>query len=188
MSDGESFWDKPEFQILGLCAPDIPAPVYVKFHVAEARRDPWIKPTDAKWRSVYDKFVQLLKSKDKTIRDILVENFTQHEACLFIPSDRPEIKELQDRHTARYNVLRQGRFKDIVPSLSIKLTMLYFGVPVEPMQSPLDELAMAIDKREPDGPQIAVAPPLHFLTAHKHRNWGDDARRSKSINVPPHHE
>lgn len=164
------------------------ARAYVQFHVAEARRDPWIKPTDAKWKSVHDRFVRLLNSKKKTIREILMKNFTYHEAALFLPSDRPEIKELQDRHTARYNELRQGRFKDIVPSVSTKLTMLYFGVSVEPMQSPLDELAMAIDEREPDGPQIAVAPPLHFLTAHKHRNWGDDAKRSKSINVPPHRE
>ncbi|KAH8655965.1 hypothetical protein BGZ61DRAFT_541145 [Ilyonectria robusta] len=164
---------------------DTSARAYVQFHVAEARRDPWIKPTDAKWRSVHDKFVRLLNSKNKTIRDILMKNFTYHEAALFMPSDRPEIKELQDRHTARYNLLRQGRFKDIVPSLSVKLTMLYFGVSVEPMQSPLDEAAMAIDEREPDGPQIAVAPPLHFLTAHKHRNWGDDAKRMREDPIQP---
>ncbi|KAH7166332.1 hypothetical protein EDB81DRAFT_853019 [Dactylonectria macrodidyma] len=158
---------------------------YVTPEVAAERLNPAIKPTDAKWREVHEKFTLLLNDKDKTIQQILKENFTRHEARLFVPSDRPEVKELQDSHAERYKVVREGRFKNVEPTLSVKMTMLYFGVPVEPMDSPLDEIAAFLDPREPEGPMFEIAPPLHFLTAHKHRNWGDDALRAREDRIQP---
>ncbi|KAH7140125.1 hypothetical protein B0J13DRAFT_637460 [Dactylonectria estremocensis] len=158
---------------------------YVMPEIAAKRMNPAIKPTDPRWREVHDKFALLLEDKNKTIQQILAENFTRHETRLFVPSDRPEIKELHNWHAARYKVLREGRFKAVEPTLSVKLTMLYFGVPVEPMDSPLDEMAAFLDSREPVGPVFEVAPPLHFLTAHKHRNWGDDALRAREDRIMP---
>ncbi|KAF7556480.1 hypothetical protein G7046_g6299 [Stylonectria norvegica] len=151
---------------------------YVSNETAASRINPTITPRDESWRQTYQEFAKLLRSP-KTIEQILFENFTRHEARLFIPEDREDIKRLQDENTDQYYALLEDRFKDVKPSLALKLTMMYFGLPVEPMICPLDDLAMELESREPEGELYDVQPPLHFLTAHDRRNWGKDCLRGR---------
>ncbi|KAF4983523.1 hypothetical protein FZEAL_1058 [Fusarium zealandicum] len=145
---------------------------------AAARFNPAIAPKDSEWKSVYGEFTELLDSS-KTINQIMSEYFTHHEARLFFPSDRADLKKLQDDNTERYNALLAGRLKGVDRSLASKLTMLYFGLPIEPMENPLDDLAMDLGLKEPDHPRYNVEPPLHFLTAHDSRNWGKESLTTK---------
>ncbi|KAF7553927.1 hypothetical protein G7Z17_g3293 [Cylindrodendrum hubeiense] len=158
---------------------------YVPKFVAEERIDYEVNPTDKKWRAAHDMFVQLLNSKEKTIQQILKENFTYYEAQRLFPSNLPYMKNFQEEEAKQYHKLFQGPFKDVEPNLSTKLTMLYFGLSIEAMDCPLEELAASLEKREPEGPHFEVAPPLHFLTAHKHRNWGDDSLRVREDPIQP---
>lgn len=148
---------------------------YVSQQVASMRFNPAIGPNDTAWKKQYQRFRGLLALPKKTIQQILMENFTQHEARMFVQADRDDLKAIERRNTDRYYRLLEGRFSTVKKNLATKMTMMYFGLPVEPMISPLDALHMEIEPREPEGQLYDVVPPLHFLTAHEHRNWGKDA-------------
>lgn len=150
---------------------------YVSEEQAEARVNLAIQPHDTEWKERIKHFEDLLASSHMTIQDIISATFTYYESQLLIPGDRPSIKEVHTSNSARYHTLLQGRFSDIQPSLALKMTMLYFGLPIEPMTMPLDNLLKGFDRREPEGPRYDVDPPLHFLTAHNGRNWGKDYLR-----------
>jgi hypothetical protein len=160
--------------------PSDPSPdAYVSPDEAAKRINPSIDPKSPAWKTQHRRFNKLLHSLDHTLQQILLKNFTWHEARMFVPADRHDLNALQQRNTQRYNALLAGRFKDVGKSLATKMTMLYFGLPVEPMVMPLDELVREIETREPEGQRWTVDPPLHFLTAHSHRNWGKDALMGK---------
>ncbi|KAK7424012.1 hypothetical protein QQZ08_008836 [Neonectria magnoliae] len=153
---------------------------------AAARRNLLIKPTDADWQLAHERFASLLgPSSEITIKQLLKLTFTRHEARMFLPSDRPDIRSIQESNTERFHKLRSGRFSTVDDSLATKLTMMYFGLPVEPMVSPLDELAKEMKQKPSEGPLYNVAPPLHFLTAHNHRNWGNDGLRGQEAPIHP---
>ncbi|KAK7417823.1 hypothetical protein QQX98_004297 [Neonectria punicea] len=153
---------------------------------AAARRNLLIKPTDADWQLAHEKFTSLLDPSSKmTINQLLKLTFTSHEARMFVPSDRPDTRSIQESNTERFHKLRSGRFSAVDDSLATKLTMMYFGLPVEPMASPLDELAKETKQKPSEGPLYNVTPPLHFLTAHNHRNWGNDGLRGQEAPIHP---
>lgn len=151
---------------------------YVSPEEAAKRVNPTVTPQDPDWTRILDAFTELRKSDDP-IQKILSEHFTYHEARMLLASDRPDIKSLQDANTERYNALLQGRFHGVERDLVSKLTMLYFGLPVEPMVSPIEELANEFGLNQPDVPMFNVQPPLHFLSAHEARNWGKDRLRGE---------
>ncbi|KAM5350626.1 hypothetical protein ACJ41O_007131 [Fusarium nematophilum] len=166
---------------------------YVNPEDAAKRLNPTISPQDQKWKSIHHKFTQLVNNSSTSIRNILSENFTRHEARMLDPSDRPDIKKLQNDNTERYNALLAGRFKGVDRGMASKLTMMYFGLPVEPIISPLDELAMMLGHDNPEPARYNVEPPLRFLSAHNARNWGKDSLRGKEapnypIPIPEEHE
>ncbi|CAM1508589.1 Fc.00g054370.m01.CDS01 [Cosmosporella sp. VM-42] len=160
------------------------APKYMSDETAAARINPAIRPDEDDWKSMNKEFRELLAT-DKTIQQILSMYFTQHEAKMFVPEDRHDIKALQQRNTDRYYALLNGRFKDVPRNLATKFTMMYFGLPVEPMISPFDELLAKIETREPEAQRYRVDPPLHYLTAHNRRNWGEDSMKGdEALNYP----
>lgn len=165
-----------EDTVMAELLPPEPSPEeYISEATASLRINPAIDPNSTPWKTQHRLFHLLLHSLDHNIQQILLANFTQHEARMFVPSDRHDLHALQQRNTDRYNALLQGRFKDVEQSLATKITMMYFGLPVEPMAMPLDDLVREIETREPEGQRWEVDPPLHFLTAHEHRNWGKDS-------------
>lgn len=149
---------------------------YVSITDAAGRFNLSISPKDADWNKVHAKFSKLLES-EKTLETILAENFTHHETRMFIVSDRADIKEIQKQNTRRFHSLLESRFKGIEPNLATKFAMMYFGLPVEPLISPLDELRSLWIGDKDDGPRYTIEPPLHFLTAHADRNWGKDGHK-----------
>ncbi|EEU38041.1 uncharacterized protein NECHADRAFT_47938 [Fusarium vanettenii 77-13-4] len=151
---------------------------------AAKRVNPIITPQDRDWRRMHHTFTELHKS-DSTLQKILSDHFTYHEAHMLLASDRADIKSLQDANTERYNTLLQGRFRGVKRDLVSKLTMIYFGLPVEPLTSPLEELVNEFGLNQPHVPMYNVQPPLHFLSAHQARNWGKDSLRGKSMSLLP---
>ncbi|RSL49996.1 hypothetical protein CEP54_012153 [Fusarium duplospermum] len=151
---------------------------YVSPEEAAKRVNPTITPQDRDWRRMHHTFTELHKS-DSTLQKILSDHFTHHEARMLLASDRADIKNLQDANTERYNALLQGRFLGVKRDMVSKLTMLYFGLPVEPLTSLLEELVNEFGLNQPDVPMYNIQPPLHFLSAHEARNWGKDHLRGQ---------
>ncbi|KAI8658224.1 hypothetical protein NCS55_01097800 [Fusarium keratoplasticum] len=151
---------------------------YVSPESAAKRVNPTITPQDRDWRRMLYTFTELHKS-DKTLQKILSEHFTYHEARMLLASDRADIKSLQDVNTERYNALLEGRFRGVERDLVSKLTMMYFGLPVEPLTPLLEELVNEFGLNQPNVPMYNVKPPLHFLSAHQARNWGKDNLRGQ---------
>ncbi|KAF9768811.1 hypothetical protein IL306_013835 [Fusarium sp. DS 682] len=150
---------------------------YVPSDIAAKRLNLLIGPTDLDWFHRHRFFSDKLKS-DTPIKEIVRENFTYHESRMLMPSDRADIKELQAANTKRYKALLDNRFKGVEDSLETKLTMMYFGLPIAPMEDILKELAMDVGGEE-EVPLYNIKPPLHFLTAHDRRTWGKDSRKGK---------
>ncbi|RFU76981.1 hypothetical protein TARUN_5228 [Trichoderma arundinaceum] len=154
---------------------------------AQDRIDIAISPKDRKWIDTHRAFQELLADPDMTIGQILSLNFTQHEAHLLVLSRSTILKAIQADNTRRFQTLLHGRFQGVVADTPTKLTMLYFGLPIEPIDFSLAEMSFEMEIREPEPPRYAADPPLHFLTAHKDRNWGDETligKEDRSYPVP----
>ncbi|KAK1981621.1 hypothetical protein LZ30DRAFT_770687 [Colletotrichum cereale] len=146
----------------------------------QERYNALIKPTDDDWVRVHDRFKDLLAQPTLRTEQVLDSYFTAHERKMFMPATEPlSLRSCQEDNTRRYKSLIAGRFKDCHLSLATKFTMLYFGLPVEPILSELVESAKP-DFDVDDGDElfdVEVRPPLHFLTAHDQRNYGRDHMR-----------
>ncbi|KAL6837212.1 hypothetical protein V8C40DRAFT_279168 [Trichoderma camerunense] len=146
---------------------------------AQERIDLLVSPEDEKWNDVLQEFQTLLANPDMTIGRILSDRFTAHEARLFIPSELAVLKAIQEENTRDFHDLLESRFQGVTPDIPTKLTMLYFGLHIEPMDFQLAKMTFKMESRKPEPPRYAIDPPLHFLTAHKERNWGKEILRGK---------
>lgn len=142
---------------------------------AQERIDLGVLPSDEKWNETYRMFEDLFADEDTPIGEILASKFTQHEIRLFMLSASKVLKAIQNDNTARFNALLQTSLQDAAPEIITKLTMLYFGLPIEPIDFSLTDMNYKMEIREPDSPQSVGDRPLQFLTAHKQRNWGDES-------------
>lgn len=145
------------------------------------RWNPTITPTHPKFTSQTSIFRLLLSpTSASTLDDILTDYFTPTERLLALPATSPPyLVETQAAHTRRYRRLLRGRFAGVEDDAATRLTMLYFGLPAEPLMSGMFR-AVDADVEMLDGEDARVyevVPPLHFLTAHDHRNWGQDELR-----------
>jgi hypothetical protein len=61
--------------------------------------------------------------------------------------------------------------------------MMYFGLPIAPMEDIHKELSLAVGMEE-EVPLYNIKPPMHFLTAHDRRNWGKDSLKGKLTTIP----
>ncbi|KAL6876928.1 hypothetical protein J3F83DRAFT_712458 [Trichoderma novae-zelandiae] len=141
---------------------------------AQRRVDLAVSPNDKKWIDIHQAFHDLLADGHRTIGQIFPAFFTPHEICLFVLSESAILKAIQQDNSHRFHRLLQGRFQGVTPDIPTKLTMLYFGLPVEPEDFSRTEKTFDMENRKPEPPRGAVNPPLNFLTAHKERNWGID--------------
>ncbi|KAM0513255.1 hypothetical protein ACHAPE_008104 [Trichoderma viride] len=152
---------------------------------AQERIDLGVSPSEKKWNDTYRMFEDLFADEDTPIGEILASKFTQHEIRLFMLSASENLKAIQDDNTARFYALLQTRLQDAAPEIITKLTMLYFGLPIEPIDFSLTDMTYNMEIREPDSPQSVGDPPLQFLTAHKQRNWGDESLIGKEDQSHP---
>ncbi|KAK1254727.1 hypothetical protein MKX08_008722 [Trichoderma sp. CBMAI-0020] len=152
---------------------------------AQERIDLGVSPNDEKWNDTYRMFEDLFADEDTPIGEILASKFTQHEIRLFMLYTSKVLKAIQDDNTARFNALLQTRLQDAAPEIITKLTMLYFGLPIEPIDFSLTDMTYKMEIREPDSPQSVGDRPLQFLTAHKQRNWGDESLIEKEDQSHP---
>ncbi|KAL7944925.1 hypothetical protein V8C42DRAFT_358039 [Trichoderma barbatum] len=154
---------------------------------AEKRIDLVIIPKGGKWIDTLKKFQFLLTDTNMTIGKILSAHFTTHEARLFTLSQLAVLRDIQEDNSRRFHKLLQDQFQGVTPDIPTKLTMLYFGLPIEPVDFSLTKMTYEMESRKPEPPQPAVDPPLHFLTAHQERNWGNEAllgKQNPSYPVP----
>ncbi|KAF6831472.1 hypothetical protein CPLU01_06757 [Colletotrichum plurivorum] len=146
------------------------------------RYNPLIKPSDEAWEKIEKQFRALLEQPTISVDKILSEYFTDHERKLFLPATEPRsLRNTQETNTKRYEALLAGRFRGHRVSLAVKFTMLYFGLPVEPVLAGLfNYVKPAFDVDDWDElREVEVQPPLHFLTAHDHRNYGLDHMKGR---------
>ncbi len=127
----------------------------------ERRLNPAIDPSDIAWEKVHAMFNFLVRTSDKTLGDILLDHFTVHEVRQFFTQERSDMKVLQERNTERYKSLLAGRFNGVPSDVPTKLAMMYFGLPVEPVQVVLagqESNGLAVMEA-----QVAHLKPLAFL-------------------------
>ncbi|RGP81649.1 transaldolase [Fusarium longipes] len=148
------------------------------------RIDLLIDPKSKQWAGVHKFFTMALES-EKPIKDVIRQSFTHHQYRMLAPAERADVKEMQAANTRRYNALLAGRYKGVEDSLATKLTMMYFGLPVAPIDNVLEEIAMMMGLDENEVPRYNFKPPLHFLTAHDRRNWGNDTQRPNTATNHP---
>ncbi|KAL7927049.1 hypothetical protein ACQKWADRAFT_327029 [Trichoderma austrokoningii] len=173
---------------LGNCSPgDTEWTSTVTESEAQERADLAILPSDDKWNETYRMFADLFADENTSIGEILASKFTQHEISLFMLSASKILKAIQDDNTERFHTLLRTRLRDVAPEMITKLIMLYFGLPIEPIDFSLTDMTYKMEIREPASPQSVGDPPLGFLTAHKERNWGDEnfiGREDQSHPIP----
>lgn len=147
------------------------------------RWDPTITPSHPKFTSQTSIFRLLLApASTSTLDEILTDYFTPNERLLALPATSPShLVETQATNTRRYRRLLRGRFAGVEDDTATRLAMLYFGLPAEPLMSGMLRVLDAdVDMLDGEDAKVyEVTPPLHFLTAHDHRNWGQDELRGE---------
>ncbi|KAJ3491893.1 hypothetical protein NLG97_g5505 [Lecanicillium saksenae] len=127
----------------------------------QRRLNPTIDPSDVEWEKVHAMFDFLVRRSDRTLGDILLDHFSTHEIRQFFTQGRPDIKALQQRNTERYHSLLAERFSSVTSDVPTKLSMMFFGLPVEPVREVLEGTesdALAVMEA-----QVARMKPLAFL-------------------------
>ncbi|KAH6877126.1 hypothetical protein B0T10DRAFT_584564 [Thelonectria olida] len=129
-----------------MAVPHILTTGYVSSEDARHRLNPSIEPDDAEWKSVHEHFTNLTQNSNTSVNQILMDTFTRREAILFVWSDLPQIKKVQDSRTKLYHSILNNRYRGLEVTLATKLTMLYFGLPVEPCDPHSDEMDLDSDQ------------------------------------------
>ncbi|KAK8017039.1 hypothetical protein PG993_015228 [Apiospora rasikravindrae] len=131
----------------------IPPPILVYQNVPmenRARLD--ITPADPKWKEMLAYFNTLLRK--------------------FLPTiDEPHAK-WQQEDTELFRRTLETRFKGVMPTLAMKMTMLYFGCPVAPMKFGRNQYVTSGDLDEPEEEVHIERDPLDFLGCYKERSYG----------------
>jgi hypothetical protein len=155
-----------------------------------------VKPRGQAFKEIVSIFEEKLAEPETTVQNILDEYFTRHERELVIPADKRRnraLAKIQRRNRARYRILmRSQRFApwaDQATTLKLKLAMLWFGLPVAPIEFDWeDELASGSDTAddiaeiETDKNREKAAKDenrLRFLNSYGQRHFGRDHLRSK---------
>ncbi|KAK8075772.1 hypothetical protein PG997_010435 [Apiospora hydei] len=112
-----------------------PPPILVYQNVPlEDRSRLDITPADPKWKEMLAYFNTLLNTPGVTLDQILKDHFTAHELCKFVPTKLEPHAKWQQQDTELFRRTLETRFKGVLPTLAMKITMLYFGCPVAPMK------------------------------------------------------
>jgi hypothetical protein len=161
---------------------------------ARQRWNASVKPRSQAFREIVTIFEEKLEEGYMTVQEILEMYFTKHERDLVIPADKRHnmaLARIQRRNRDRYRMLiRSQRFApwaDQANSLKLKLGMLWFGLPVAPIEfhpddefesgsDTADDIAEAeTDKRREEAARNGNS--LRFLNSYGKRHFGRDNLR-----------
>lgn len=148
-----------------------------------------IKPRSRAFRDVVETFQEQLT--ESSIEEILQEYFTRHERDLLIPADRRRnraLARIQRLNRVRCRMLLQSQrfstWAGIADSLELKLAMLWYGLPVAPIEfDPEEEFETGSDTdddvaRAETEKRAAAADrkknSLRFLNSYGQRHFGRD--------------
>jgi hypothetical protein len=155
----------------------------------------YIRPQDEVWMEKRTFFVEELKDPTKTLMDVFEKNFSKIQISYLMPvaSDAGMILQIQEENAKEYKEAlgRTGRFRGTPDNLATKLTMLHFGLPIEPVTlknatracEEGDETCPPDDLLEPPLVQLIMyaEKPLEFLDKYSEgRSHGYPMLRSKS--------
>ncbi len=149
---------------------------------------PDITPFDPKWVEKYSYFRE--KLRNKTTGDVLDEDFDEAQRLLLEPPLRNKtIFDLQTDQAEEYKQNLAGPFKDVNDNIITKLTMVWFGLPVEPItynnviRAHLDQSDPEDSPLELPGTQRVkyVEKSLEFLNTYWERSYGFQRLHSKSL-------
>ncbi len=152
----------------------------------EERVNPFIKPDDEKFLEIERYFESLLRINHLSLDQILESNFDSHEISLITPTSGPsDVVKWQKEDSVRYQRLLHTTFKGKVPSIQLKMAMLYFGLPVAPLKIGRIQTVGEQDLNFLEDRSIFDRDPLEFLEDHTERFFGDATRRSKFDRTAP---
>jgi hypothetical protein len=131
------------------------------------------------------------KLKNDTVLNVVKNNLLEEHLLLFIPSSQDdEVQKTQLEHTKLYkeSLAIGGRFHDAYDNLATKLTLLFFGWPIEPVSK--TNIANCDKDDTNDDPDPEESPPrvqkvyytekpLEFLNKYNERSYGYPILRSK---------
>lgn len=143
--------------------------------------DPSIDPSDTLWEKVHAAFTYEVRSSEKTLGDILLDNFSIYEIRQFFHQGRKDLRALQEQNAERYRALLATRFKGYADDVPTKLAMMFFGLPVEPVQAPPPaDVSRALAALQVD---IAQTKPLAFLEGDElsQVKFGDTSKKNVSM-------
>jgi hypothetical protein len=154
------------------------------------RWNPNICPNDQEWLEQRQKFRKLLAAG--SVATVLEAEFEEAQKLLLVPPVQPgPMLQVQLDNTKEYTALFEpgARFHGVKNNLATKLTMLKFGLPVEPATlknvercgNPDDEDDPSDESEEiPRVQRIMYAEkPLEFLDLYHERSFGYPMLRSK---------
>jgi len=148
---------------------------------------PNIKPSDDEWKRQFQHFSDALCSS--SVEDVLNNNFSDWQKLFLMPPlVAGEILKLQEKNTIKYKEAMgtNGVFSIAHDNLITKMTMLHFGLPIQPITVE-NILRAGTDENDPeDAPEekprlqriVYSEAPLEFLDGYDERSYGYPTIRS----------
>lgn len=137
-------------------------------------------------------FFTLLRNTNLTLQEILDNTFEPHEIDILEPASHPpELVKLQKANSIRYQQILDTRFKGNVPTLQLKLTFLYFGLPIAPMKPGASQTLVITDLDFLEDKVQIATDPLGFLNEYAERAYGDPHKHVPDrhfLQLPPTQE
>ncbi|KAI1647017.1 uncharacterized protein F4817DRAFT_358897 [Daldinia loculata] len=172
----------PVFQSSGLAAK-------VPF---ELRANPLVDRNHPDFMRIERYFFTLLRNTNLTLQEILDNTFEPHEIDILEPASHPpELVKLQKANSIRYQQILDTRFKGNVPTLQLKLTFLYFGLPIAPMKPGASQTLVITDLDFLEDKVQIATDPLGFLNEYAERAYGDPHKHVPDrhfLQLPPTQE
>jgi len=151
---------------------------------------PEITPSDPewiKWRTIF-----LTSLRNKSVQDVLSTHFTSAEQSYILPHPlQDDTLRIQTEDGQLYKtLLKPGhRFQNVPDNLATKLTMLHFGLPVQPAtlnnifgSGKAEDMSDETDE-ENEVPRVRKflysERPLEFLERYEKRSYGHPSLRSE---------
>lgn len=148
------------------------------------RVDPTINENSPNFQRQLQYFSHLLTSTRLTLQEILERTFEPHEVRLLEPKMLPSLMvDSQKENIIRYNRVLRARFPSQHQTLELKLTLLWFGLPVAPILPGAHDVDVEMDiDFGYDNMEIKLDP-LEFLDDYVERTYGkpNDTGSSKFI-------
>lgn len=157
---------------------------------AEKRRRRDVLPTDAIFLAKETDFEEQLGVDRAKVADIINNGgFTTFEKKLLCPTTREinlDLFKIQTLNKSRFQRLCAGTFQGKDIQVQTKLAMLWFGLPVEPLDSGIVDasalgIRIALTPKPAKEAATNTPAPLQFLNRYHTRTYEDDRARRKHL-------